>query len=245
MAKPKLFYLAGQIFLFVTASLILTMPHFTHHSEENYLKTLYKLNNKQVKKLNNVTLAKALDLNPATVLEMVRKLSKKNLMEVLPDKSIHLTEKGKKKALFTIRKHRLWEVFLVEKLRYKWDEVHELAEQLEHIESPNLIDRLENYLGYPSFDPHGDPIPDKNGKIKLNASIALSEARKGKSYLVVNLAETSDAFLSYLEKLDIKPGRRFKIEDQNEYDQSFSILIQKKLIQLSEKVASNILVQPL
>src|SRR5215211_8975271 len=110
---------------------ILVMPHFTHHSEENYLKTLYKLNNKQVKKLNNVTLAKALDLNPATVLEMVRKLSKKNLMEVLPDKSIHLTEKGKKKALFTIRKHRLWEVFLVEKLRYKWDEVHELAEQLE------------------------------------------------------------------------------------------------------------------
>ncbi len=220
------------------------MSHFAHQSEENYLKTLYKLNNKQVKKLNNSTLAKALELNPATVLEMVRKLVKKNLLEIQPDKSLHLTEKGKKKALLTIRKHRLWEVFLVEKLHYKWNEVHELAEQLEHIESPNLIDRLEVYLGNPSFDPHGDPIPDKNGKIKVNASVPLSSGQLGKSYLVMSLAETSDAFLSYLERLNIKPGTKIKITDQNEYDQSFSVIVQKKIIQLSEKVAGNILVQP-
>jgi DtxR family transcriptional regulator, Mn-dependent transcriptional regulator len=220
------------------------MSHFAHQSEENYLKTLYKLNHKQVKKLNNITLAKALELNPATVLEMVRKLAKKNLLEIKPDKSLNLTEKGKKKALLTIRKHRLWEVFLVEKLQYKWNEVHELAEQLEHIESVNLIDRLESYLGNPSFDPHGDPIPDKNGKIKLNASVPLSTGQKGKSYLIMSLAETSDAFLSYLEKLNIKPGTKIKITDQNEYDQSIFILIQKKSIQLTEKVAGNILVQP-
>ncbi len=220
------------------------MSHFAHQSEENYLKTLYKLTNKQVKKLNNITLAKALELNPATVLEMVRKLAKKNLLEIQPDKSLHLTEKGKKKALLTIRKHRLWEVFLVEKLHYKWNEVHELAEQLEHIESPNLIDRLEVYLGHPSFDPHGDPIPDKNGKIKINASVPLSSGQKGKSYLVVSLAETNDAFLSYLEKLNIKPGTKIKITEQNEYDQSFSAIVQKKALQLSEKVADNILVQP-
>src|SRR5215211_7232671 len=243
MAKPKLFYLAGQIFLFVTASLILAMPHFTHHSEENYLKTLYKLNNKQVKKLNNVTLAKALDLNPATVLEMVRKLAKKNLLEILPDKSLQLTDKGKKRALQTIRKHRLWEVFLVEKLQYKWNEVHELAEQLEHIESSSLTDRLETYLGYPLFDPHGDPIPDKNGKVKSNPCISLSTGEKGQTYKVISLAETSDVFLSYLEKLNIKPGSKLKIADQHEYDQSLSILVKKNLVQLTEKAASNILVQ--
>ena len=221
------------------------MAHFTHFSEENYLKTLYKLNSKQVKKLNNITLAKALDLNPATVLEMVRKLGQKNLLEVRPDKSIHLTEKGKKRALLTIRKHRLWEVFLVEKLQYKWNEVHELAEQLEHIESTSLIDKLEKFLGYPSFDPHGDPIPDKGGKIKLNPSVPLTTGEKGQVYQVVNLAETSDAFLTYLEKLNIKPGIRIKILERNEYDQSYSVLIQKKSLQISEKVARNILVQPI
>ena len=220
------------------------MLHFAHHSEENYLKTLYKLHSRQVKKLNNITLSKALELNPATVLEMVRKLAKNNLLEVLPDKSIRLTEKGKKKALLTIRKHRLWEVFLVEKLQYKWNEVHELAEQLEHIDSSNMIDRLENFLGNPIFDPHGDPIPDKNGKIKLNSSMPLSGGQKGKTYVVVRLAETSDAFLSHLEKMNIKPGTKVKLVNQNGYDQSFSVQAHKKSFQLSEKVAGNILVQP-
>src|SRR5215216_7025956 len=106
------------------------MQHFIHHSEENYLKTLYKLEDKQVKKVNNIALSMALDLNPATVLEMVRKMAERKLVEVLADKTICLTEKGKKKALQIIRKHRLWEVFLVDKLNYKWNEVHDLAEQL-------------------------------------------------------------------------------------------------------------------
>src|SRR5689334_21879493 len=106
------------------------MAHFTHHSEENYLKTLFALGNREIKKLNNTALSKALGLNPATVLEMVRKLALKNLVTIGPDKSLSLTEKGKKRAILTIRKHRLWEVFLVEKLQYKWNEVHELAEQL-------------------------------------------------------------------------------------------------------------------
>src|SRR6185503_16160590 len=151
------------------------MAHFTHHSEENYLKTLFKLENLKDKKVNNTALSKALNLNPATVLEMVRKLADRKLVRLRPDKSIQLTEKGKNKALLTIRKHRLWEVFLVEKMNYKWNEVHELAEQLEHIESTDLVDRLDNFLGKPSFDPHGDPIPDKNGKIKNYVSVPLSE----------------------------------------------------------------------
>lgn len=219
------------------------MAHFTHHSEENYLKTLYKLSNKQVKKVNNITLAKSLDLNPATVLEMVRKLAAKKAVRVLPDKTIQLTESGKKKALLIIRKHRLWEVFLVQKLHYNWNEVHILAEQLEHVESEDMVDRLEAFLGYPPFDPHGDPIPDRNGNIKLTSSIPLVSTARGKYYVVTNLADTSDAFLQYLGKFGIRPGVKFKLTEHNEYDNSVTIVVHKKSVQLSEKAARNIMVR--
>ena len=219
------------------------MAHFTHHSEENYLKTLFKLETRRDRKVNNTALAKALELNPATVLEMVRKLAERKMVQIQPDKSIQLTEKGKKKALLTIRKHRLWEVFLVQKMNYEWNEVHELAEQLEHVESTDLVDRLDQFLGNPSFDPHGDPIPDKNGKIKNNTSIPLSECPAGKNYTVVNLIDTSDSFLDYLGKLSIKPDTRFKLIEHHEYDNSSTVLIKKKTIHLSEKAAKNILVQ--
>ena len=219
------------------------MAHFTHHSEENYLKTLYKLNGKQVKKVNNIALAKELGLNPATVLEMVRKLNSKKLVKILADKTIQLTDNGKKNALVIIRKHRLWEVFLTEKLKYGWNEVHELAEQLEHVESEDMIDRLEAFLDYPAFDPHGDPIPDRNGNIKSKTSVSLATAVKGKNYIVVNLADTSDSFLDYLGKLNIRPGTKLKLVEHNEYDNSSTIQVQKKFVQLSEKAARNILVQ--
>lgn len=220
------------------------MSHFEHYAEENYLKMLYKLSSKDLKKVNNTALSKALELNPATVLEMVRKLKEKKLVVTSADKSIQLTEKGKKKALLIIRKHRLWEVFLVEKLQFKWNEVHMLAEQLEHIASDDMIDRLESFLGHPGFDPHGDPIPDKNGKIKINQSTPLVNCPVGKTVKVVSFAETNDAFLDYLEKLDIKPGIKIKLIDILEYDHSLSVIIQKKTVQLSEKVARNILVEP-
>jgi DtxR family Mn-dependent transcriptional regulator len=220
------------------------MAHFTHHSEENYLKTLYKLTHRQIKKVNNIALAKELGLNPATVLEMIRKLANKKLVKVQSDKTIQLTDKGRKLAVLIIRKHRLWEVFLTEKLKYGWNEVHELAEQLEHVESEDMIDRLEAYLDYPPFDPHGDPIPDRNGNIKGKNSVPLSSAVKGKTYTVVNLADTSDSFLDYLGKLNIKPDTRLNLVDHNAYDNSSTILVQKKTIQLSEKAAKNILVQP-
>lgn len=218
------------------------MRHFAHHSEENYLKALYKLSSKQVKKVNNIALAKSLDLNPATVLEMVRKLEKRNDIEIKADKSISLTEKGKKRALLTIRKHRLWEVFLVDKLAYKWSEVHDLAEQLEHIESDDLINRLEAFLDYPSFDPHGDPIPDRKGKIRYATSMPLLECQPGKAYEVLGLAETNDPFLNLLNKLHIQLGTKLKLIEHNSFDNSLLVSIQKKEIILSEKIASNILV---
>lgn len=194
--------------------------------------------------MNNTALSKELNLNPATVLEMVRKLVAKKSVKLMPDKSIQLTESGKKTALLTIRKHRLWEVFLVQKLHYNWNEVHELAEQLEHIESEDMIDRLEGFLGYPAFDPHGDPIPDRNGNLKTNVSVPLSNSPAGKNYIVINLADTSDSFLQYLGKLGIKPGTRLKLTEHNQYDNSTTIHLQKNSVQLSEKAARNILVQP-
>jgi DtxR family transcriptional regulator, Mn-dependent transcriptional regulator len=220
------------------------MSHFTHHFEENYLKELYKLSQKEIKKVNNIALAKTMGLNPATVLEMVRKLTEKKLVEILPDKSIQLTEKGKKRALVIVRKHRLWEVFLVNKLNYKWSEVHELAEQLEHIDSDDLVNRLEEFLDFPGYDPHGDPIPDRNGKIKKASSIALTAAFKDKAYKVVSFADTADSFLDYLAGLHIEPGVQLKIVNQLEYDNSYTISVNKKTIQVTEKVARNILVQP-
>lgn len=217
------------------------MAHFPNSFEENYLKTIFKLSNKK-SKLNNIALSKAMNLNPATVLEMVRKMAEKKLVQLLPDKTIQLTEKGKKEAVIIIRKHRLWEVFLVNKLEYKWNEIHALAEQLEHVQSEDMVDRLDKYLGYPAFDPHGDPIPDKKGKIKLNASIPLSMGHSGKTYMVKSFAETSDSFLDYLSKLNIKPGQKIKIINLNEFDNSSLIRINNKTIQLSEKAAQNILV---
>jgi DtxR family Mn-dependent transcriptional regulator len=218
------------------------MQHFIHHSEENYLKTLFKLENKQEKKVKNVALSKALNLNPATVLEMVRKLSERKLVEVLADKTIQLTDKGKKKALQIIRKHRLWEVFLVDKLNYKWNEVHDLAEQLEHIESDDLIKRLEIFLGFPSVDPHGDPIPDENGKIKKIKTQALTEAPLKKKLTVIALGNSSDEFLKYLDKMGLAIGDTLVISDIEDFDKSVTILHKKKSLTLSKEVASSLLV---
>lgn len=233
-------------FLFITdAANFVPMSHFPHHFEENYLKAIYKLNNKDIKKVNNIALAKHLGLNPATVLEMIRKMTEKKLVKISPDKTIQLTEKGEKKALLIIRKHRLWEVFLVTKLKYQWNEVHDLAEQLEHIDSDDMINRLDAFLGFPAFDPHGDAIPDKNGKLKESAVMPLLLCEKGKKYSVSNFAETEDSFLEYLSKLQILPGTKVKMVDIHKYDQSCTIELNRTLVQLSEKVAKNILVQPI
>lgn len=218
------------------------MQHFTHHSEENYLKTLYKLEDKQLTKVNNIALSKALDLNPATVLEMVRKLTTKKLVEILPDKTIRLTDKGRKKALIIIRKHRIWEVFLVDKLHYKWDEVHDLAEQLEHIESEDLEKRLEAFLDFPSVDPHGDLIPDKDGKIKKIKTQPLTEAPLKKRLTIMALGDSSDEFLKYLNKVGLTIGDIIKISDIEDFDKSVTLIYKKKSIVLSNAAAGNLLV---
>jgi len=218
------------------------MQHFAHHSEENYLKTLYKLESRQTKKVNNIALSKALELNPATVLEMVRKMNERKLVEILADKTIQLTDKGKRLALQIVRRHRLWEVFLVDKLNYKWNEVHDLAEQLEHIESDDLVKRLETFLGFPSVDPHGDPIPDENGKIKKIKTQPLAEAPLKKKLSIIALSNSSDEFLKYLNKIGLVIGDTVEISEVEDFDRSVTILHKKSFITLSNEAANNLLV---
>ncbi len=218
------------------------MQHFTNHSEENYLKSLYNLEHKQVKKVNNIALSKALDLNPATVLEMVRKMTDRKLVEVLGDKTIRLTENGKRKALQIIRRHRIWEVFLVDKLDYKWNEVHELAEQLEHIESNDLVKRLEAFLGFPSVDPHGDPIPDENGRLKKIKSQPLTDIELKKKVTIASLGNSSNEFLKYLDKVGLTIGDTIEVSEVEAFDGSLTILHKKRPVTLSHEAASNLLV---
>ena len=242
LAITKINYLVYQILLFRQYMYFCAMQHFANHSEENYLKTLYKLGDKQIKKVNNIALANALSLNPATVLEMVRKMNEKKLVDVLADKTIQLTEKGKKKALLIIRKHRLWEAFLVEKLNYKWNEVHDLAEQLEHIESDDLVKRLEAFLGFPSVDPHGDPIPDENGKVKKIKTQRLTDVALKKKVTIVTLANTSNEFLKYLDKSGLTVGDVIEVSDIESFDKSLTVLHKKNSITLSNEAAKNMLV---
>lgn len=192
--------------------------------------------------MNNIALSKALELNPATVLEMVRRMNERKLVEILADKTIILTDKGKKKALQIVRRHRLWEVFLVDKLSYKWNEVHDLAEQLEHIDSDDLVKRLEVFLGYPSVDPHGDPIPDENGKMKKIRTQPLTEAPLKKKLTIVALGNSSDEFLKYLDKIGLKIGAAVEIVEVEDFDKSLSISHKKNSIILSKEAADHLLV---
>ncbi|MTI21070.1 metal-dependent transcriptional regulator, partial [Fulvivirga sp. RKSG066] len=153
---------------------------------------------------------------------------------------VNVSEKGKKAALQVIRKHRLWETFLVEKLKFNWDEVHEVAEQLEHIKSSLLIKRLDELLGHPKFDPHGDPIPDEDGEFKAKPQIALSQCESNKEGVVVSVKDDSSAFLKYLDKIGAYIGAKIKVIDKVEFDDSLEIEIDGKKVFISKEVSENI-----
>ena len=173
---------------------------------------------------------------------LLRKLGDKEVIEYRKYYGVNITEEGKKRALNTIRKHRLWEVFLVDKLQFAWDEVHEVAEELEHIQSPLLIQRLDEFLNYPKFDPHGDPIPDEFGDVKARPRLALNEMEIDSSGQIVAVKDSSAAFLKYLDKVGAYIGARIKILDKVEFDGSMEILVdQKKTLFMSKDVAANIL----
>jgi DtxR family Mn-dependent transcriptional regulator len=213
-------------------------------AEENYLKAIYHLSDGGKKSVSTNDVAGAMKTKPASVSDMLRKLGEKEVIEYRKYYGLHITEEGKKQALQTIRKHRIWEVFLVEKLNFAWDEVHEVAEELEHIQSPLLIQRLDAFLNYPKFDPHGDPIPDEFGDVKAKPRLVLNEMEIDQMGQIVAVKDSSAAFLKYLDKVGAYIGARIKVLDKTDFDGSLEILVdQKKNLFMSKDVAANILVQ--
>lgn len=212
-------------------------------AEENYLKAIYHLSSSGQKQVNTNAIAERLETKPASVSDMIRKLSAKEVITYVKYQGVNITETGKKRALSVIRKHRLWEVFLVNNLNFHWDEVHEIAEQLEHIRSSLLISRLDEFLDHPKFDPHGDPIPDEDGMIYTKPMIVLSELSQGTVSKLVSMVDTGTAFLNYLDKIGMKIGTKIKILDIVEFDGSMEIEADhNKLIAISKQVTDNLLV---
>lgn len=211
-------------------------------SEENYLKAIYHLT-QDGEKITPTAIAKALDNNPASVIDMLKKLTEKKLINYDKIKGAKLTAIGIKAAMDIVRRHRLWEVFLLEKLGYKWGEVHNIAEQLEHVADNGLADRLDKFLGYPDYDPHGDPIPKADGKIAEVSKTMLVEAEAGKRYKVVAVKDDSAEFLNYLQKLGIGIGTKLKVIEKIPFDSSLVIQIDNKNnTNISHKFAENVLV---
>jgi DtxR family Mn-dependent transcriptional regulator len=213
-------------------------------SEENYLKIIYNFDKQGLKKITPTAIAEALANNPASVVDMIKKLVDKKLLQYEKSKGVKLTDKGKNIAVHIVRKHRLWEAFLVEKLGYEWDEVHEIAEQLEHIRHPDLADRLDKFLGFPQYDPHGDPIPNANGEVALAYKTVLADIDEGKTCRVVAVKDTSSSFLQYLKKLEIGIGSRITLEEKIPFDNSMAITIgMGRKATVSKVFAENLLVQ--
>ncbi|MEM1321979.1 MAG: metal-dependent transcriptional regulator [Bacteroidota bacterium] len=214
------------------------------YTEENYLKSIYKILSFDHKTASTNAISKAIQTSAASVTDMLKRLAEKELIHYEKYKGVTLTVRGERIATSLIRKHRLWEVFLVDKLNFSWDEVHDIAEELEHIKSNELINRLDNYLGHPKFDPHGDPIPDENGHFTLRHQICLVEMDAGESGVIVGVLEHSTPFLQYLDRLKLKLGVNIKVIEKFEYDESIKIIIDDREEQiLTQKVVQNLLVQ--
>lgn len=194
-------------------------------TEENYLKAIYHLSGSSNDSVNTNALAESMNTTPASVNDMMKKLSNKNLIGYKKYKGATLLPEGKNSALHVIRKHRLWEVFLVQKLNFKWDEVHEIAEQLEHIKSPLLVERLDEFLGRPTIDPHGDPIPDANGVVKEVVKAPLSELELNTIGILVNVSNDDPSLLQHLDKLKISLGSKIKVLERMDFDGSVSISV--------------------
>lgn len=215
-------------------------------SEENYLKSIYNLLSiNESSQINTNLIAKDLATKASSVSEMIKKLSDKKLVDYQKYKGSSLTESGQKIAVQIIRKHRLWETFLVDKLNFKWNEVHEIAEQLEHINSPLLTNRLSSFLNHPKFDPHGDPIPDENGVFpKHKSEVKLSDILLHQKAMVVKIGSDHPDLLLFLTKNNIGIHTQIRCAEKNEFDDSITIEIENcQSINLSKKVIKNIYVK--
>ena len=212
-------------------------------SEENYLKTIYHLTSFLEGEISTNAIADKMETKASSVTDMLKKLAEKNLVHYKKYQGVSLTEDGKWAAKMIVRKHRLWEVFLVEKLGFSWDEVHDIAEQLEHIKSEHLIDRLDDFLGNPTEDPHGDPIPDATGRIINVDKLLLSELSEHQSGMCVGVKDTSSEFLRYLDKQRISLGSKIECVSKEVFDASLKIKVEGRELTISNKIASNLFVK--
>lgn len=215
------------------------------HSEENYLKEIFHLSVQNAKRVSTNRLADRLNTKASSITDMLKKLAEKRLVSYVKYKGCTLTLEGEQIAIQIIRKHRLWETFLVKKLSFGWEEVHEVAEQLEHIDSAKLIDSLDRFLDYPKFDPHGDPIPDKDGKIEYRSSnLKLVDVAIKTSVEIVRVNEDSLSLLKFLEQQKLTLGTKLEILEKFPFDDSVRIRVaDKREINLSKKVTENISVK--
>ncbi|REE08350.1 DtxR family iron (metal) dependent repressor [Winogradskyella pacifica] len=209
-------------------------------TEENYIKAIYHLSSNGEKTVNTNAIASAMQTKASSVTDMIKKLSEKNYADYKKYQGVTLTDDGKRVAVNIIRKHRLWEVFLVEKLNFSWDEVHEVAEHLEHIKSDKLIDELDAFLEFPTYDPHGDPIPDKEGNFKHIEKIVLAKAEVGSTYKCVGVDDTSSKFLKYLDSNHIALGTIITVKHKEPFDNSIKIALENSEIVVSQSVAKNL-----
>jgi DtxR family Mn-dependent transcriptional regulator len=209
-------------------------------SEENYLKAIYHLEKQINDAVSTNAIAEQIDTKASSVTDMVKKLAEKELANYIKYQGVSLTEEGRLTARSVIRKHRLWETFLVNKLNFSWDEVHEIAEQLEHIKSEKLINKLDDFLDNPTHDPHGDPIPDKQGNYITIKSNSILEFKIGNQGILISVKDSSDAFLKYLNKNDLALGDMIKVVEFEPFDESFTIETKSKTMTISKNVAENL-----
>jgi len=211
-------------------------------SEENYIKAIYQLSENNSGTINTNLLAEQMQTKASSATDMLKKLAEKELVQYAKYQGCSLTEKGQKTALMIIRKHRLWETFLVEKLNFGWEEVHEIAEQLEHIQSNKLTERLDAFLEYPKFDPHGDPIPGPDGKLPTRRSILLSDCEVNEHVVISGVKDGEVEFLAYLNDIGCTLGTELIIRNKFSFDGSLLIELNNKQIQFSAVISKRITV---
>ncbi|MBT8253672.1 MAG: metal-dependent transcriptional regulator [Flavobacteriaceae bacterium] len=213
------------------------------HSEENYLKTIYHLGRSGSSMVSTNAIAEQLCTKASSVTDMLKKLAEKKLVNYKPYKGVRLTDNGQNAAITVIRKHRLWESFLVEKLNFSWDEVHEVAEQLEHIQSQKLTNNLEAFLEFPTHDPHGDPIPDRSGHIHKSEKMILAEVEPGSDCTCVGVVDSGAEFLKFLDKYKINIETTIHVESKEPFDDSMTIRVNNTKRTISNKISTNLYVR--
>ena len=212
-------------------------------AEENYLKAILSISLNKDGKVSTNAIAHKIGTSPASVSDMLKKLQDKKLIKYKKYKGVELSKSGKTKAINILRKHRLWETFLVNKLAFSWGEVHDVAEQLEHIKSEELVNRLDTFLGFPQFDPHGEPIPTKEGNLPKSNTVPLNELKTGTKGKVMGVTLDETSFLDYLTRLNISIGTEIKVLETIRFDQSLSIKIEKQTQHISNDVAKHLLIK--